>query len=290
MLRPEPLSGYSGIEHFAKSIALSRVCWPEVIFLMFTACFDASGTEHDRRFLVVAGFVSTADLWTQFDEGWRKRLREDGLSYFHMVEFAQSSGQFKDGWKGNESRRRKLLSDLMEILQRYAFRKFGCCIENKLLQDHLSDERKNQYHLRTFSLAGYYCAVQVHQWHNETHPRNPVKLVYEDGDLGKGDLIKRLKEDGYGTPDFEPKKDTPTKLGMRPAFTPLQAADFLAYEIALGAKHMELPERETRWGLEVFNRIPGGLAKHNQNDFEKLEQDLTFSERMHGWWKKIGVG
>lgn len=92
------------------------------------AVFDASGKEDQRR-LVLAGFISKAKDWQSFHTLWIERLREDGLEYFHMVDFAASQGQFK-GWRNSESRRRKLLADLMDLISSHVYRKFGCVIEN----------------------------------------------------------------------------------------------------------------------------------------------------------------
>ena len=112
---------------------------------MFIACFDAGGSQHDQNFLVVAGFISSADTWKRFDTAWRERLEQDDLSYFHMVDLAQSTEEFKEGWKNNEPRRQKLLADLMEIIQKYAFRRFGCAVNNELFLLHLSKERREEY-------------------------------------------------------------------------------------------------------------------------------------------------
>ena len=91
----------------------------DVVFVMLTACFDASGNYQDPKqpFFVVAGFISRADRWIKFDEEWRKRLASDGLSYFHAVDFAASQKEFAVGWRDNEKRRRQLLEDLLDIIR-----------------------------------------------------------------------------------------------------------------------------------------------------------------------------
>ncbi len=57
---------------------------------------DASGKERDP-ILVVGGFVASVDSWLQFDDTWNVSLADFGIQYFHMKEFAHSTGQFK-GW------------------------------------------------------------------------------------------------------------------------------------------------------------------------------------------------
>src|SRR5450759_1206912 len=83
---------------------------------MLTTAFDISNDEPDHQFLVIAGFVSNAERWKDFDEEWRKRLAVDGLDYFHMQPFAQSTRMFK-GWDKQEPRRRRLIGDLLDIIR-----------------------------------------------------------------------------------------------------------------------------------------------------------------------------
>jgi len=63
-----------------------------------TAYFDASGTEHSGTELVVSGFVSTVKKWKGFEREWRALLDDAGIPYFHMKEFAPSTGIFAS-WK-----------------------------------------------------------------------------------------------------------------------------------------------------------------------------------------------
>ena len=106
--------------------------WSEVYMAMlvkntarYVAAFDASGKE-DLRCIVVAGFVSSAKDWEGFHQAWRERLAVDGLCYFHMSEFAHSTGTFREGWKGNDDRRKKIFGDLVGIIKSHAYRSFAC--------------------------------------------------------------------------------------------------------------------------------------------------------------------
>jgi hypothetical protein len=81
----------------------------------FTLYCDASGNETDPLF-VVAGAVGTVEGWKAFDRDWKLALSDNGLTYFRMSEFAQSKGQFANGWEGNEDRRRAFLNRLIGII------------------------------------------------------------------------------------------------------------------------------------------------------------------------------
>lgn len=88
---------------------------------MFTACFDASGTVHDRPYLVVGGYVSSADDWLLFDQEWQRRLSQDGLSYFRRSDCESNRGEFEE-WKGKREAKDALLRDLITIISKNRIR------------------------------------------------------------------------------------------------------------------------------------------------------------------------
>lgn len=64
---------------------------------MLTTGFDVSYDEPKKRFLVMCGFLSDAEAWSDFDKAWRERLRMDGLQYFHMQRLRSLPKCSKDG-------------------------------------------------------------------------------------------------------------------------------------------------------------------------------------------------
>jgi hypothetical protein len=121
----------------------------------------------------------------------------------------------------------------------------------------------NANYLWDSTLAGRSCVADVGNWAKEQVPRitTPIQYIFEDGDIGKGKLIERMNRDGYPTPDFRKKKDTIAPDGITlPAFTPLQAADFLAYEIFSSVKKTETTgsSDDLRWAMEEFIKTPIG--------------------------------
>lgn len=238
---------------------------------MWTACFDASGSEHDTKtpFLSVAGFLSTAEEWIAFSELWKKRLADDGLDYFRMTEFAQSVKQFSE-WKDQEERRKKLLGDLVDLIKAHVFRKFGTVVEIAALKQHMDDDFRKEFHLTAYALAGRSSAGDMRQWSiAEGLLDTPFALVFEDGDSGKGELRKRLEEDDFPV-NFRPKKDTVVNGVLVPGFIPLQAADMLSYEMALVAKRQDV----NRWSANELLHIPGRIGIFTAEDIQSLKRDL----------------
>jgi hypothetical protein len=210
----------------------------------------------------VAGFISSENDWADFDKAWQARLSADGLSYFHMAEFAQSTGQFH-GWKNQEVKRHKLLYDLMMVIKSHVYRKFGCAIVNEILLTHLSEDLKQEYYLKAYALVGRTYAAKVREWAKMEKFPSPIELVFEDGDSGKGELFNRLRKDGFPDPVFKPK-----------AFTPLQAADFLAYEAFLVMKRLDDENYHCRWAIPEFHKVPGEIGDYTVSDMKDLENML----------------
>jgi hypothetical protein len=227
------------------------------MMVMLTAAFDVSQDQPHKRFLVMAGFVSSAEEWKHFDVEWRKRLAEDGLSYFHMHSFAHSINQF-DGWRNQENRRRRLLSDLLDIVAGHAYHKFGCAIQADAFAALESGPRENFAETAIAAaakfLVGFVMRWRDHERYQQRHP----EFVFEDGDADKGTLMEAVKKVSGSYPIFRPKKDDPDK-GIE-AFTPLQASDILAYEIKKITDTIEqvLPEGfRFRFPYEQLSKIAG---------------------------------
>jgi hypothetical protein len=153
--------------------------------------FDASGKK-DRSCLVMAGFISSANHWQEFHSEWTDRLIADDLKFFHMVDFAASQDQFREGWKDNESRRRKLLGDLVGIIQAHAYRSFINVVENKYF-DKLSVENQRLFSLNNYSLAGRGAVAKISEWRKRTSGFEgvPTGYVFEEGDEGSDGLSMR---------------------------------------------------------------------------------------------------
>jgi len=249
---------------------------------------DAGGKEESTPWITVAGFVAPADVWIEFEQKWKQRLSDDGLTYFHMVDFAHFTNEFAHGWKDNEPRRRRLLADLMEIIVSNASRKFSVSIKSGSLEQHINPELREHYLMNAFVLAARGCAGKVLAWARRDRIKTPIRYVFEDGDKGKGKLIERFEYDGFGTPDFEYKKDTTKKGIFHQAFTPLHAADWLAYEMFQVAKRGSID----RWAWGEFRRVVGEPAYMTEDNLDNWNMKLRVTLDHARWWKTVvkGIG
>jgi len=117
---------YCPITHLAMYF-VARSCMEATGDGYITACFDASGQEKEHPYMVVAGFISSADEWIKFSEAWNEKLMEYGLDHFRASDCQSYQGQFAT-WKGNDAKRIALWCDLLTTIKGVTFQKFGCGI------------------------------------------------------------------------------------------------------------------------------------------------------------------
>lgn len=247
---------------------------------MLTAYCDETGSYEDPniRFVGMAGLLATSANWEWFESEWKIVLAAYALPYFHMKDFAHSRLAF-EGWKGQEEKRRSLLSDLMACIRgAYAlpfgttipmepFRKYpleaqtiignhpyqlafiGC---NVILADMMAPARTYGEKIATvFAEQTQFqnLALKAHATVQEWHP--------------SGDL--------FHSPVFRPMRE----------LVPLQAADLVAYEAYKEADRRRYrPHDAPRWGwtelIEISKLTVSGfepfifqndalVAQHMQN-------------------------
>jgi hypothetical protein len=198
------------------------------------------------------------------------------------VEAAHFRGQFEP-FRNRADKiewRKKLSGDLMEILKKNVYRKFGCSVINHALNN-FDPKIAEEFSLNAFSLAGRTTEKRIREWIiKEWSKTTPVAIIFEAGDQGKGKLQTRLSEDGCFPATFMPKKDTVLEDGtVQRGYIPLQAADWLAYESSIAVRQMEdgadYETTQLRWPMREFMDIPGELGTYTPDDIRELERNLT---------------
>jgi len=228
----------------------------EALMPILTTAFDAAGHESDQPFMVLAGFVSTADHWKAFDGEWRARLAEHGIDAFHMNRFLHP-------------RHRPLVRDLVQTVLRHSFRKFSVTVRIQTIPPSFAD----QFNLNAYALAGRVLVANVAVWQLKEFSSTPIEYVFEDGDRGKGLLMEKMKRDGYPSPLFRPKTDRPSPTGGKiPGFMPLQAADILANRTFAAARDHQVDDV-----LHEFDGMPDHPAVITVKDMQDMEQMLALS-------------
>jgi hypothetical protein len=229
--------------------------------VMLTAALDCS-EDKNRKFFVMAALVSSAEEWAGFDLAWRARLKEDGLPYFHMNPFAHATTHpqkpFDKSWIGQEARRRKLLKDLLEIIQAHTWHKFGCILPAQSFKM-FSDIAREGFMPSMIATAAKLVWPEIEMWRRRERFRQQARMVFEQGDADKGTLIKAIEGMTGRVPSFEYKQDYPEKGIV--GFTPLQASDILAFEMQKQAGDLDRPNDEVQFRFPYFEleKIPGDI-------------------------------
>jgi hypothetical protein len=263
------------------------------------AAFDASGDEN-TDVLAVAGFLSSEDDWQSFSEQWSKRLTQDGIEFFRAVDAAAFRGPFEH-WRDRKERetlRRALFTDLMNILKRHVYHRFGCVVINESFEM-MSKELRNNLRLSAYPLVALTCEKEFRkyiltEWKN-SKPQMPVKMVFEQGDQGFGDLTHWLNLAKGTIPATRAfKRDTLQEDGiMANGFIPLQAADWLAYELGLSVRQIESGKikkiSDLRWPMQELMRVKGDAGTYHTKDIKDVERKLEILNKIPDWEKPTGL-
>jgi len=246
------------IEHLARICNLAD--WKCVNMAMLTTAIDCS-QDKSRKYFTMAALLSSAEEWAIFDQEWRERLAKDGLPYFHMNPFAHATTHpqkpFDKTWIGQEGRRKALMKDLLGIIHSHAWHKF-CCILPMNVLDVMSLDSRRYYYPSLIAFAGGLLWTDIERWRLRERFQNQARMVFEQGDEGTGTVIDAFIKATGRTPSFEHKKDIPEKGIV--GFTPLQAADILAYEVQKITQLHEKPRPEHfRTPYMELEKIPGDI-------------------------------
>jgi len=192
---------------------------------------DASGNE--REALTVVGSV-LADVqdWANFSSQWNTVLAKYGVTEFHAVDFASSTKQFKKDWRDQE-KRNAFSWDLLSVLSVNIRRWFGIAILQSEYEkaDQIYEVHEN---FQPFAIAGETCIQSAQKWIEGQHlDYLPFKYFFETGDSHWGQMSDRVKE-RFGEPPIPASKKDP----------PVQAADFVAYEVRKAYMELEVESEE----------------------------------------------
>ena len=198
-----------------------------------TAYFDESyaALPTNKGYMVVCGWIASVEEWERFEVDWKLFLISYKVPYFHMKEFAHSVGPYKK-WAGTTFIRARFIKGAHEIIRRHVRKGLVCCIHDEQWQwaDRLYKLRED--FPSTYAVAGRTCIDWAESIGRTSQQQ--VGCIFDDGNPGKGDLIRAADiAPMVPSPIFKPSRDVQDrKMGMRRGFVPIQAADFLAYEIS----------------------------------------------------------
>lgn len=229
---------------------------------MLEAYFDESfqGKE-DRRLATIAGYVSQADVWKNFNRDWRKKvLRPFGIKAFHMADCENGYGEFK-GWP--KEKRTEIVKTAMPIIT--AKTRFGIAVSVVVADfEHVTNHGKQTWGHPYLQSPYAFCFFAVIQGLSREMGRfilsqKPI-VVFFDIKKGAAHETERHFNDFRQSPLSFNREWQQRLVRFRYAddfsTPPLQAADVLAYE---GGKHThhrlyEPTKYPVRKSLEVLRQ------------------------------------
>lgn len=198
---------------------------------VYGAFWDESGVNREDPWLTVAGFLSTADRWVEFTADWQEQLQRFEIPMFHASRFNASRASEYRGW--TRKRRVDCSTALVDVILRYAVGSVGISVPGQAIRKAILPAYKGKAG-HPYAVAGRLCMVEA-----AGLLRGTLKI---EGDLTLNHMFAS-GADGYGelmmVHDHESVRPTRVDHLVLGSVTfaaqapnpPLQAADFLAWEL-----------------------------------------------------------
>jgi hypothetical protein len=220
------------------------VCLENRLVLILKGYFDESGTHDGSKAISVAGYLSTPEKWLTFEREWKAAKDAYGLEFFHMTDFVARQEEYAN-W--SDAERGERLFSLIAIINRNVIASVGFALPVRDYYRIFSKTAK-RYAGGPYGLAAISCFMDAAKAIRAQLPDARIAYVFERGVKGKGQVMKvfdrvcddfELRETNrLASLTYEDKRD----------FSPLEAADILAYEL-----YRHLPIQ--------LNEIPGEVRK-----------------------------
>ena len=254
------------------------------------AVIDDSASESGDKRLFLAGYVNRAEKWGLFADAWEDELISGkAIGYLHMVEAAALRGQFR-GW--TKAQRDEKLRGLMRVARHFSPFSFHFSVSRATYWNTVTPVAPRGLSPHFVCSFGMIAQLARHVATIDSKAR--VEFIFDRAnnledeiDLLFDDMIKRLPRKARkmicSQPRFLDDK----------SFTPLQAADLLAWHLRrshedfgdwraernelvnrAGHLHSEIDSSLPGWA-EAFSRMrPSILKMQSKSDWRNLKREI----------------
>jgi hypothetical protein len=233
---------------------------------MLTCYFDESGTA-SSQVVVLAGYAADARKWLQFEREWKKILLEFHLPYFHMSECAHFRGPF-EGW--SEAKRKDLLGRLAFTITSKVKWSISCSIPMKdycsVVPEVMRHRIKNPYYVCIWACfrmiirccrADKFFADRINfVFDSRSGALNEALDIFQYQKAAP--ILSEEEKASFGTLSYDNDR----------VLTPLQAADFLAYEVSKYRRGW------VRRSLQALDCVPGTHVHFDSQRLKPLVDEL----------------
>jgi len=239
--------------------------------MCFTAYFDESGTHKGSAAVALAGYLSTTEGWEAFDHQWKPVLKKYGIEFFHMADFAQRQGQFR-GW--SEDRRRECLRELHDIICGNAIASVGYGL-SRAAYDAIVCAKADDFMGGPYGLLASTLLIDFSGLLRLLGVRSLIAYRFESGAEGIGQVASVFDHNLASPGHSAFHRLLSFGIENKRKFTPLQAADILAYELYKQLpRQLGVDPRPRRlFPLPSLARVPhywGYVTEHNLRTINRI--------------------
>jgi hypothetical protein len=224
------------------------------------AYMDPSGTHVNSPVLSISGFVANEDAWRAFDKDWRNVLEKptwpSRLSRFHMVDCSHCEGEFFEGrWRFAE--RLSLYGELVEVITSSDIRPVSAsvvtnCFE-QIPKEDLALLQQPENRIGTpLDMVFHMITQQIIKCVRQFDVNETVAVLLDQDDSAREahfSMFASIYMNAY----YLGETFAGHGFGDSRKYTPLQAADLLAY----GTHHLvQIVEAMPNYGRPDFPVIP----------------------------------
>jgi hypothetical protein len=203
---------------------------------------DTSGNDVETDMLLtVNGCLSTCDKWAQFDIQWQEYLKaehfkpddETGKYVFHATEFHTGNYELMPGKKHSRFDRERIYWNLIGLIKKHTLYRFGWGVylgDLRQLEQDFPHVREAHYRQQTGTWLSKMCFTHNSWWAQENGFDFSIDYVFDRGDHFWGELYDEHRQARHKAPKSERLIVAGLADGNKAEYSPLQAADILAWE------------------------------------------------------------
>jgi len=233
---------------------------------MLCAYLDESGGA-DTAVLAVAGYVSTAAQWRMFARDWSTVLNSHGIKTFHASECEAFRGEFT-GW--TEVQRDMFKRSLASVIRERTIYWVSHAVPVQVYSSVANDTVGRAKMGSPYGFCCQQCITGISEWAKRHWRKDEVDLFFDQGNKFYNDtseLYRQASQDERGRRKW---RILDIHFGDRRSLLPLQAADYLAYEIF--KHHSNEAEGQFRPERKSFTALLHGKYEGRFYDAKSLQK------------------
>lgn len=197
---------------------------------VYGAFWDESGVNKTDPWLTVAGFLSTADGWVDFTSEWQAVLDRFQIPVFHANRFNAPGASEYAGW--TQERHVECSKALVDVIVRHVVGSVGISVPGPAFRKAILPRHKGRVG-HPYAIASHTCMVEAAELLLGNLKLTDVTLnhTFAAGAEGRGELMDASDWEMMRPERVEHLALGAITFGQQSQFLPLQAADFLAWEL-----------------------------------------------------------